>query len=604
MSRAPSNTLPPQEKDPTVDASSPRKRQRRRIRKACEPCRNRKVKCDGAHPCEVCIGYDYSCVYANSEIRTSTSEQAIPVGSPSIDLDTASQPRDQPPQASDSHETINAEPQKQLYVLFEERQSRRGNTRFARVDSAIAFPRSLGLTLNADEPPRLQAFAWNTGTRLDTHPVIRQSIFQYITHLNVQTLSTVFFTSVSPIFNIISRDKLNHQVSRCWETQSIDAGFEVVLCGVLALGSLFSPQPAFMHEAELVERARKTLDSTFAHSEVLLSVDFVVGWILRSIYLRCTTKPHVSWVASSMAMHIAESIGLHQEMSEMRITPGKGGVMSEEEVEGRRRVFWTADCLNRLFSAQYGRTKIMLQNTTCRYPTTVKDDGAGGFISLIRLMPDLCDVGSPSSATVLTDGILRLGRMDISKSPLLLLRADALFCVYRKLRYIGVTLSQKQTEVILSVIRSALEAADSLALQSQQWWTIIGVPFHSVCVLIALNTMESLTLLQKAMETLQNVVMVFNSHVSREALRTAHYLVKVTEKKRRGELECLQRCLNLNAQMSAATPTQTPPLDGAAELPSFEWPTDIDLGFFDFLDTRYMDGDTGMAGGIEGLHKS
>ncbi|TVY17515.1 Protein RDR1 [Lachnellula arida] len=600
MSRTPLNALPP-----TFDASSPRKRQRRRIRKACEPCRNRKVKCDGAHPCEVCIGYDYSCVYANSDIRTSTSEQVIPVGTPSIDLDTASKPRDQPPQASDSHETINTEPQKQLYVLSEERQSpRTGNTRFTRVDSAIAFPRSLGLAVNAEEPPRLQAFAWNTGTRIDNNPVIRQNIFQYITHLNVETLSTVFFTSVNPIFDIIRRDEFNHQFSRCWETQSIDAGFEVVLSGVLALGSLFSPQPAFMHEAELIERARTTLDSTFAHSEVLLSVDFVIGWILRSIYLRCTTKPHVSWVASSMAMHIAESIGLHQEMSEMRITPGKRGGMSEEEVEGRRRVFWTADCLNRLFSAQYGRTKIMLQNTTCRYPTTVNDDGKDEFISLIRLMPDLCDVGSPSSATVLTDGIVRLGRMDISKSPLLLLRADALFCVYRKLRYIGVTLSQKQTEVILSVIRSALEAADSLALQSQQWWTIIGVPFHSVCVLIALNTMESLTLLQKAMETLQNVVGVFNSHVSREALRTAHYLVKVTEKKRRGELECLQRCLNLNAQMSAATPTQTPPLDGAAELPSFEWPTDIDLGFFDFLDTSYMDGDTGMAGGIDGLHES
>ncbi|TVY39615.1 Protein RDR1 [Lachnellula occidentalis] len=569
MSENPLNALPLQEKDQTVDKSSPRKRQRRRIRNACEPCRHRKVKCDGGHPCEVCVGYDYSCVYANSEIPISIAEQVITIGSPL--KGPASQPPDQPPQNSDYHETINTEPQKQLYT---------GNTRFTRVDSAVAFPRSLGLALNADEPPRLQAFAWNTGTRIDNHPVIRQNIFQYLTLLDAETLANVFFTSVGPIFDIMNREDFNHRLFRCWETQGIDASSEVVLCGVLALGSLFSAPPAFVHEADIVEQARLTLDSTFAHSEVLLSVDFVVGWVLRSIYLRCTTKPHVSWMASSMAMHIAESIGLHQEMSEIRITPGKRAVMSEEEIENRRKVFWTADCLNRLFSAQYGRTKIMLQNITCRYPTTITNDGADDFISLIRLMPNLCDIGSPSSATVLTDGIMRLGEMSISKSPLLLLRADAIFCIYRKLRYIGVTLSQKQIEVILSVIRSALEAADSLALQSQQWWTIIGVPFHSVCVLIALKTIESLTLLHKAAETLRSIVMVFNSHVSREALRTAHYLVKVTEKKRRGELECLQRCLNLNAQINAGTPTQTPPLDGAAELPSFEWPTDIDIGFF------------------------
>ncbi|TVY22652.1 Protein RDR1 [Lachnellula hyalina] len=605
MSRTPLNALPLQEKDQTVDRSPPRKKLRRRIRKACEPCRHRKVKCDGGHPCEICIGYDYSCVYANTEIPTSSSEQVISGGRLSIDPDPASQARNQPFQTSETHETTSTEPQKQLYELSEERQSSRtGNTRFTRVDSAIAFPRSLGLALNADEPPRLHAFAWNTGTRIDNNPVIRQNILQYLAPQDVKSLSNVFFTSVNPMFDIISHDGFNHRASSCWETQDIDAGFEVVLCGVLALGSLFSAQPAFIREAEIVEQARLILDSTFAHSEVLLSVDFVVGWLLRAIYLRCTTKPHVSWVASSMAMHIAESIGLHQEMSEIRITPGKRVLMSEEEIKSRRRVFWTADCLNRLFSAQYGRTKITLQNITCRYPMTVTDDGGDDFISLIRLMPDLCDIGSPSSATVLTDGILRLGNMAISKPPLMLMRADAMFCIYRKLRYIGVTLSQKQTEVILSMIRSALEAADSLVTQSQQWWTIIGVPFHSICVLIALNTMESLTLLQKAMETLQNVVTIFNSHVSREALRTAHYLVKVTEKKRRGELECLQRCLNLNAQINVATPTQTPQSDRAVEIPSFEWPTDIDLGFFDFLNTNYMDGGTGMAGGIDGLHSS
>jgi hypothetical protein len=521
------------------------------------------------------------------------------MGNPS--LSPASESREQPPIPSDFPAIGDREPRKQLYVLSEGRSSPRiGNTSFTRADSAIAFPRSLGLTLKADDPPKLHAFAWNTGTRTEKLEGPRSNLLEYITLLDIKTFSDPYFTSINPIFNIINPEKFNHRVARCWATQNIDAGFEVVLLGAMALGSLFSTH-IFIHEAEIVEQARLTLDRTFAHSEVLLSVDFVVGWILRAIYLRSATKPHVSWVASCMALHVAESIGLHQELSEIKLTQkaqSQKCLTSEAEIESRRRTYWVACSLNRLFSAQYGRTMITHQNVACRYPTANSDDAANDFISLIQSLPYLCDPRSAGPSADLTDAIMQLGKTAIYKLPLLLIRADSMFCIYRKLRYIGVTLSPTQTEVILSVIRSALEAADSLALQYQQWWNIVGVPFHSVCVLIALNTMESLTLLHKAMETLQNVATRFSSHISREALRTAHYLVKVAEKRRRGELVRLQRCLNLNAEMVASAPTQNPASEGTSDLPLFQWPTDFDLGFPDFLDTDYLwaNEDTGMAG--------
>lgn len=511
---------------------------------------------------------------------------------------TVSRSRDEVSTASNSGGIESLEPPKQLYVLSEERHSpRTGNTRFTRVDSAIAFPRSLGLSLNADHPPRLGAFAWNTGTRLRDPEVARQTIFEFVSLRDVETLSDTYFTSVHPIFDIISREEFNHQISRSWASQTLDAGFEVVLCGVMALGSLFSTHNTFLHEADVVEQARLTLDRTFAHAKVLLSVDFVVGWILRAIYLRSTNGPHVSWVASSMALHIAESIGLHQEMNEIKTTQ-RGQIqrrlMSETELETRRKTFWVACSLNHLFSAQYGRTKITLQNIGCRYPTEDSNETAASFVSLLRLLPHLCDATSTiASSTIsnLTDGLLRLGEMAIYKLPLLLLRADAIFCIYRKLRYIGVTLSPRQTDVVLSAIRLALDAADTLALRSQPWWSVVGVPFHSVCVLIALNSMESLTLLHHAMETLQNITTVFSSHESREALRTAHYLVKVAEHERRGELECLQRCLNLNTKITNATITPSPSSEEDLELPLFEWPTDIDLGFVDLLNTNHPNED-------------
>lgn len=569
---------------------------RRRIRRACEPCRHRKVKCDGGNPCDVCVGYGYSCVYANREAPEAEHVSSIRRPSPS----SVSRSQEKRPSVpSIPHALEESEPQKHLYELSAERASAKPeSTRFTRVDSAIAFPRSLAFALQADEPPRLQAFAWNTGTRTEHVQVHRPRIFAYVTLQDLEHFSEAYFASVNPIFDIIDRETFHQRVLRCWAAQVIDAGLEVLVCGVVALGSLFSTV-SFGHEADLVEHARLTLDSTFAHSGALLSVDFVIGWILRALYLRSTTRPHVSWMASSMALHIAESVGLHQEMSEIKTSL----TMSEAEIDVRRRTFWVADCLNRFFSAQYGRTKTVLQNVGCRYPSAMSEDRVDDFISLVRLMPDLCDAtstGSPSSIAPLTDGLLRLGKADIHKLPLLLLRADAVFCIYRKIRYIGVPLSLTQTTALLSTIRSALDAATALATQFQQWWTIIGVPFHSVCVLLSLDTTESLALLPRAMETLQTVATVFTSHVSGDALRTAQYLVKVAERRRRGELESLQRCLNLNASVTTGTISpNTVSSEATSDVPSFEWPTDVDLGFAQFLNESYGNEDMAMAGGLD-----
>lgn len=580
-----------------VVGSTPRRKIRQRVRKACEPCRRRKVKCDSGDPCSLCVGYNYTCIYANGRVSTSGVRSPVPAVSQLQKRFSV----DSSPHAITTTET---ELQKQLYVVEEDRQfstTRASNTRFTRVDSAIAFPRSLGISLNADELPHLQPFAWNSGTRPEilnaSSP--RQNISRYITLPDLEALSISYFTSINSIFNILNQDEFSSRVSRSYTSQSMSTGLEAVLYGVLALGSLFSLDPS-IHEAHFAEQARMLLDLTFAHSSVSLSLDSVIGWILRSIYLRSTTQqPHVSWVASSMAMHVAESIGLHQEMSEIKTTHQ----LSDEEIETRRRTFWVASCLNRLFSAQYGRTMITLQNITCRYPTgsiISNAEAVDEFVGLMWLLPDLCAATSAfdsSSIALLTNGMLRLGKVNISKPSLLLLRAEMMFCIYRKLRHIGITLSPPHAEALLFAIRSALEAANNLARESQPWWCIISVPFHSTCVLLALNTLSSLALLSNAMEILQNLSSIFNSHTSKEALRTARYLATVAEKKRRKELKFLQRSLHLNIdnELEISTIIHPSESEGILDLPAFEWPIDIDLGFGDFLNLNYVYEDTSIS---------
>jgi hypothetical protein len=55
---------------------------------------------------------------------------------------------------------------------------------------------------------------------------------------------------------------------------------------------------------------------TIYYTPALLSVKHIVAYILRVLYLWCTTRPRLGWMESNNTLHIAEAIGLHPEFSE------------------------------------------------------------------------------------------------------------------------------------------------------------------------------------------------------------------------------------------------------------------------------------------------
>jgi len=108
----------------------------------------------------------------------------------------------------------------------------------------------------------------------------------------------------------------------------------------------------------VVEQAKVLLDLTISHPPALLSVKHVVAWVLRAIYLRCTTRPHLSWMASNNALHIAEALGLHREFSEIHNSCTMFRKVSPLEIDLRRRTFWVAMALNQFFASEYGRSRV------------------------------------------------------------------------------------------------------------------------------------------------------------------------------------------------------------------------------------------------------
>ncbi|KAG7195345.1 uncharacterized protein KQ657_003873 [Scheffersomyces spartinae] len=71
---------PPRNIQLSSSNSSSQATKRRRVTRACDNCRQKKVKCDGKQPCIHCTVYSYSCTYDQPNIRNKRSSNIPPSG--------------------------------------------------------------------------------------------------------------------------------------------------------------------------------------------------------------------------------------------------------------------------------------------------------------------------------------------------------------------------------------------------------------------------------------------------------------------------------------------------------------------------------------------
>ena len=80
-----------------------------------------------------------------------------------------------------------------------------------------------------------------------------------------------------------------------WAKSSAPEPIDAVLCGVAALGCLFSQVHADRTEPDLVESAKRMLEESFSEPP---SVSSITAWLLRVIYLRLAGTHYPAWMAS------------------------------------------------------------------------------------------------------------------------------------------------------------------------------------------------------------------------------------------------------------------------------------------------------------------
>lgn len=592
--------MPPQRHLPP--STHPKVRQR--SARACAPCRKRKIKCDGTDPCAACVGYGYDCVYNAPSPRQPPPTAAA--ASPSVPSMNGNISKPVTPARIDSGEGTDHEPwipgtaitlgeplkYREPFISSESLVDcpfgdplllRALKTRFTSIHSAIAVPRKLGMALDMENPPRLQSFGWNPGARSEPKVVRQGSLCSILTLEQMIQYSDVYFNEVHPFFGFLERDLYNLRSKEYWLEQRKGIDMEACMCGVVALGSYFSATP-LPTEAEVVEHGRYLLDFSIAHAPANLSIKHVVAWMLRTLYLRCTTRPHLAWMASCNAMHIAEAIGLHREISENPAVCDR--VKDRQHIEAleidlRRRTFWVAVAFNQFLAAEYGRTRIHLDMISCKPLQPREGDFTLDVINIMTSVPKTQNF-TTADISELLQSLKRTSEIPVKGAFLGLLRADACFCTYRMLRCTNVNLPICRLTGLLDVIKVALDGVTFLSSIRHPWWNLIGTPFHSICVLLALGTSESLGMIPHALETLKNAAALYNSHLSNEALRTAHALVKAARDKRKQELESLDRGLDAVGELPLDPSPQTSATENASY---FEYNMGGDLGgFMDFLD--------------------
>lgn len=561
-------------------------RKRIRARNACDSCRKRKRKCDGCSPCSECVGYEYDCSFSTNTTPASSMKKAKQSheptfhGSASQNISSAiasSTESSDLTQSGGKHSNlalvINEKQEETAGQKFPKENIKQGTAsnettndlsilepykcRFTSANSAVAFPRCLGMEMEMVTPPRLHSYAWNTGIRSEVPKPNYMRLHEFCSWGFASSAIDVYFEHINPVFGFLEKEKFRHKCELFWKDDTGSIGFEALICGVVTLGALFTRQMASVLESDVFEHGRCLLEQgSQRHGD--MSLEHVMAWTLRALYLRSTSRPNLSSLAIFMTVHLAESIGLHRELDTVVFAvDGSRKVFTPDVLELRRRVFWIVMSLNQLFAAEYGRSKVSLDNVRCRKPIAKEGDSICDLIAMAERLSSCTSSDVDSDA--LRISIEHLSILPCHLSGLAMIKADVVLCLSRKLHLSRSKFSSSVLNTIMVVLRSAFAESRILSDKRVPWWNVVSVPFNTVCLLLSINTRHSISFLPEAMDTLEIASKSWDTHLSREALHTAQMLVnRFIDMKREDQmiLESLHRVVD-HPSVSSSTQNWT-----------------------------------------------
>ncbi|OBT45897.1 hypothetical protein VE00_04259 [Pseudogymnoascus sp. WSF 3629] len=499
---------------------------RKRARKACIPCHERKRKCNSEYPCSMCTTYQYSCRYADD--TTGTVGGSV----------HASPRAERGSLGGGSKMTIRAAPTSGS-------PARRSHVerRYAGASAAMAFPHVLGVALGSDSPPKMRSFAYNFGIRPEEASNPHGLLGSLISEYELGLFSDIFFSAMAPV-----ADYMDPRIytQRCRDyyhgSGSTAIAFGAIAAGVAALGSFLSPNRHPL-EAGLVHYAKTILDDPA--SMRVLGVDHIIAWAMRTFYLRATTRPNNAWMASCIVMHLCESVGLHEEETIKKMAAVAGAAVVGHDADRLRRIFWISWVGHNILSYEFDRSSVRFRAISCQgiIPTagSVADQFAQmGQIIPVPDSPFHLECEPPTPREELFERLKALDKLQVVHPFLVVTKADLAFCFYRRIYQLKMGVSEEIVKLVIDSENAAVQAAEQLAGEGHLFWNVIGSAFQCVCVLLAIDTPAASVHIAAAFKGLENLVQAADTGLTREALAMARHLLNLTMAKKRKELAQLE----------------------------------------------------------------
>ncbi|KAJ5640717.1 hypothetical protein N7528_000342 [Penicillium herquei] len=503
---------------------------RLRPRRACDECRKRKRKCDGELPCTTCTHYEYTCQYEYSKAAR---------GSHAGHTSVQSSPTDRLVVTRENVPTNTLVPtggiEQQPSFLD------RGTGRFISHASSISQARSLGLGLGLPEPPRLHSFGYHTGVRKEPERATSARLLQLLPWRKARDCIDVFTAVIHPVFGLMDMESMGQKARDHWQAspEGLGYSFDVVISGIVALGSLFSNLLGEEEELQVVLHAKSLLDDPVISRRP--SQDLVVAWVLRTIYSRATSRPNVAWLHSSITMNLIEITGIHYNEVPLAYGAENAGPSPNEEGDERARITSVAHSLHVMIAYDYGKTVTHLDPTACDRIQPRPGDYTLQLAELTNKVSTTTSYSDPvSKQAQLLQAMEQLMETAVDHDFLILARAELCFAIHRRLRVLGLGLAGQQMKLIVAAGTAALPAARRLAAQHHPWWNITNALFQFICACLSVDTNETLATIQPTVETFETVIRHFNTHLTREAFNTALLLINACQREKEKQVNFLQ----------------------------------------------------------------
>jgi hypothetical protein len=421
---------------PTATSALPRKRQKLTTT-ACEPCRSRKIRCDGNKPsCEACTKRSQQCIYqatpdiksANDYVdslvnRVAQLEQELNNAHATI-LRLSSHPilpvelpqqQEQQPQYRQPFSNIDPRllPESERAAMENSPVDAMGGDAgleapdeghtFYGSSSAHGFTRQMYGIIpqnNATSPPSgpTETPSSNQHIPNSTSPYVATENFSLLPRELSDRLMCLYWDRVHVLYPFLHKPSFSQAYEDLWRPvsehhprngtglglgASKESGpssviFHCALNAVLALGLQFSNLPLDEKERLSATCLSKSKDllrlDLFDNGDVAL----VQTLLLLTQYFQSTNWPNKCWTTIGLACRLAQGLGLHIEEN------GVDQQVSLEAREIRRRAWHGCVTLDIIVSMTLGRPAMLAGSSTCSLPAPIDGDDELEVVSSIE----------------------------------------------------------------------------------------------------------------------------------------------------------------------------------------------------------------------------